>query len=107
MLTHSGRPRFGVAGIITWLSGRLSPFITKKMHMTSTSFLVCPLCGGANQCAIADSGEAFSACWCFKVPVSKQALAEVPADQIYKACLCPRCAAGNDVVENQTGIIFD
>jgi hypothetical protein len=87
-----------------WVTVGLSPFIGKKIHMTSTSVLVCPLCGGANQCAVADSREAFSACWCFKVSVSKQALAEVLAEQIDKACLCPRCAAGIDVIENPTGI---
>jgi hypothetical protein len=90
-----------------WVSFGLSPFIAKKIHMTSTSVLVCPLCGGANQCAVADSGEASSACWCFKVSISKQALAEVSAKQIDKACLCPRCAAGIDVIENPNSIVFD
>ncbi|GGD09252.1 cysteine-rich CWC family protein [Halopseudomonas salina] len=67
--------------------------------MKTTSRLVCPLCGQANQCAYVASDVTVK-CWCFAVPVSKQNLARVPADQIDKACLCPRCAtAGANTAE--------
>lgn len=54
----------------------------------------CPLCGGANQCAPAQTGKLDVECWCSTAAISPQALARVPADKINKACLCPRCAAG-------------
>ncbi len=55
---------------------------------------ICPLCGGANQCAPAQAGSLDVTCWCTTAPVSKAALARVPAHLVNKACLCPRCAAG-------------
>ena len=55
---------------------------------------LCPLCGHANQCNLADGAETTAPCWCFNVAVSKEALAQIPAEHINKACLCPRCAAG-------------
>lgn len=54
----------------------------------------CPLCGGANQCAPAQTGRLDVECWCSKAAISPAALARVPTDKINKACLCPRCAAG-------------
>ena len=58
----------------------------------------CPLCGQANQCAIV-AGLPPESCWCMNEPVSREALARVPADLQGKSCLCPHCAkplAGND-----------
>lgn len=54
---------------------------------------ICPLCGGANNCAPAAAGSLDVPCWCSTVAVSKEALAQVPAGLVNKACLCPRCAA--------------
>ena len=61
--------------------------------MPSTTEL-CPLCGNANQCRLADGAQATAACWCFDVAISKETLAQIPPEQFNKACLCPRCAAG-------------
>jgi hypothetical protein len=61
--------------------------------MQTLPALVCPLCGGANQCAPARDGRLDVECWCSKTTISPQALARVPAHLIDKACLCPRCAA--------------
>ncbi|WP_183636104.1 cysteine-rich CWC family protein [Niveibacterium umoris] len=58
--------------------------------------LVCPLCGGLNHCAPAQTGRLDVECWCTRVTISTDALARVPAELINKACLCPRCAAGLD-----------
>jgi hypothetical protein len=55
---------------------------------------LCPLCGGANRCAPAATGDFDVECWCRQVTVSPQALQRLPADQVDRACLCPRCAAG-------------
>jgi hypothetical protein len=54
---------------------------------------VCPLCGGANLCAPANSGRLDVDCWCTKVKFSRETLAQVPDHLIDKACLCQRCAA--------------
>jgi hypothetical protein len=61
--------------------------------MQSLPNYVCPLCGGANQCAPAEAGRLDVDCWCTKASVSPDALARVPAHLVNKACLCPRCAA--------------
>ncbi|MFO6419785.1 cysteine-rich CWC family protein [Hylemonella sp. W303a] len=54
--------------------------------------LTCPLCGGDNQCAPANTGSFQVDCWCRTAPVPSDALARVPAEQRGLACLCPRCA---------------
>ena len=53
---------------------------------------VCPLCGGANQCAPASAGTFEVPCWCTRAPISREALAKIPPERVGKACLCPRCA---------------
>jgi hypothetical protein len=66
------------------------------MTLASLSALAtpqCPLCGGSNECAPAQTGNLNTPCWCTTVSISTETLARVPADQINKACLCPRCAA--------------
>lgn len=60
---------------------------------------VCPLCGGANQCAPAQVGRLDVACWCTRAVVSREALARVPEHLVDRACLCPRCAAGLPTAE--------
>tara|TARA_R110000764_G_scaffold49780_1_gene109921 strand:+ start:41473 stop:41694 length:222 start_codon:yes stop_codon:yes gene_type:complete len=62
--------------------------------MQPTQTELCPLCGNTNQCSLADGAENTAPCWCFGVTVSQEALAQIPPEQINKACLCPRCAAG-------------
>ena len=59
---------------------------------------VCPLCGGANECTPAKSGEFDVECWCMRTRISPDALKRVPDEFVDKACLCPRCAA--DVTED-------
>jgi hypothetical protein len=62
--------------------------------MQALENLVCPLCGGANQCAPARAGHFDVPCWCTTAAINPEALARVPAHLVDKACLCPRCAAG-------------
>jgi len=54
----------------------------------------CPLCGGANACAMA-VGRPGEACWCgcAKVTVTAAMLERVPADKRGVACLCAACIA--------------
>ena len=56
----------------------------------------CPLCGGANSCAIAlkeATGEAQPTCWCFSTSFSADLLDRLPADMLNVACICARCVA--------------
>lgn len=55
---------------------------------------VCPLCGGANQCTPAATGRFDTPCWCATATMAPEALARIPPEQLNRACLCPRCAAG-------------
>ena len=53
----------------------------------------CPVCGAANQCAVAQAGTFDVECWCKNVTFSTAALERVPDEKRRKACLCPMCAA--------------
>ncbi len=53
---------------------------------------ICPLCGGANQCAPAEAGTFSVACWCSVASISLASLARVPEALRGTACLCPSCA---------------
>ena len=83
-------------GRASWGAGacRTESFIHRATAMQPLPNPICPLCGGANQCAPAKAGRFDVACWCTTAPVSQAALARVPAHLVNKACLCPRCAAG-------------
>ena len=52
----------------------------------------CPLCGRANDCAVARCGSFEVDCWCRDVAVSRESLARLPEADRGRACLCPRCA---------------
>ncbi|MFI4981460.1 MAG: cysteine-rich CWC family protein [Nevskiales bacterium] len=51
----------------------------------------CPLCGGANACAMVRSGGTEELCWCEQETFSPALLARVPEASKGKACVCPRC----------------
>lgn len=55
---------------------------------------LCPLCGGANECTPANAGQFDVECWCLRASIHPEALKRVPDEAVDKACLCPRCAAG-------------
>lgn len=52
----------------------------------------CPLCGGPNACAPAQSGKLDTPCWCREVTFSAELLAKVPESLKFKACICATCA---------------
>ncbi|MEM7437043.1 MAG: cysteine-rich CWC family protein [Myxococcota bacterium] len=54
----------------------------------------CPLCGEANECAIA-AGRDPSSCWCMSAVMDAGALARIPAEAQGRVCICARCAAGD------------
>lgn len=61
----------------------------------------CPLCGQANQCAIA-AGQPAESCWCMQADLSRQVLARIPEAQRGKACICPACGRGQPDDELQS-----
>jgi len=65
----------------------------------------CPACGGDNRCALAPRGSIpqrgsnaqCGDCWCARVVITSAALARIPAPARGVACLCPTCAAVQEV----------
>ncbi|MBX9832893.1 MAG: cysteine-rich CWC family protein [Burkholderiaceae bacterium] len=54
---------------------------------------VCPLCGQANQCAIA-AGQPAESCWCMEPgSIAPGALAALTPEQRGKTCICPACGS--------------
>lgn len=53
---------------------------------------VCPACGAANRCGLADPRSATQGCWCFGVSIDPAILQALPDALRNAACLCPRCA---------------
>jgi hypothetical protein len=58
-----------------------------------TSPQTCPLCGGANACAVVACGTMDAPCWCRSAVFTADLLAQVPEAQRGVACICARCAA--------------
>jgi len=52
----------------------------------------CPLCGGPNGCAPAQSGTFESPCWCATATFERELLDRVPLSLRGTACICARCA---------------
>ncbi|MFZ2649393.1 MAG: cysteine-rich CWC family protein [Burkholderiaceae bacterium] len=64
------------------------------------SNLSCPLCGAANDCAVARSGRFESPCWCTQLKFAPGVLGAVPSAQRGRACICAACAATGDAEGN-------
>jgi hypothetical protein len=62
------------------------------VSLDRSSAAACPLCGGANGCAIARSGRCDEACWCETVSFSAGLLDRVPEALRGVACVCRDCA---------------
>lgn len=54
----------------------------------------CPLCGRANECAVA-AGKPPESCWCMTASMDARALASIPPEAQGKVCICARCASGD------------
>ena len=68
---------------------------------------VCPLCGAANECAVAASGDFATPCWCRGVTFTAELLATVPEGMKGRACICRACAEGAAKGENEAGMRED
>jgi len=60
----------------------------------------CPCCGQLNQCAQAGSDTPVEQCWCFEVRIDPERLASLPTADRDRACLCPACAQGSQVKDD-------
>ena len=58
----------------------------------------CPLCGGPNGCAPAQTGSLASACWCKAIKISPDKLAAIPRAQRGLSCICQACATADVAV---------
>lgn len=56
---------------------------------TTMSESNCPLCGGPNDCGIA---QGKSICWCFNTAIPEDLLARIPDEQRNQSCICEACA---------------
>ncbi len=63
----------------------------------------CPLCGQLNDCQLCTVDVYKGPCWCSKVKIPGELIAQVPADLRNKSCICRDCvmkfhrARANDV----------
>ena len=56
--------------------------------------VICPLCGGPNDCAPARSGTHATPCWCTSVTIDPAILDRIPPAARNQACVCRSCAEG-------------
>jgi hypothetical protein len=61
--------------------------------------LLCPLCGGPNDCVPAACGRLDAACWCREATFSARLLERIPLPQRGRACVCAACARADAAVE--------
>lgn len=52
---------------------------------------LCPVCGGANQCAVAQ-GLPPGQCWCMNAHIAPAALAAIAPQHQGRRCICAACA---------------
>ena len=51
----------------------------------------CPLCGQPNDCQLCTVAAYKGPCWCVKVKIPDELLAQIPSEMRNKACLCREC----------------
>jgi hypothetical protein len=51
----------------------------------------CPLCGQANDCQLSSSAGWKGPCWCAKVEIPRELIAQVPLELRNRACICRAC----------------
>ncbi|NKI18935.1 cysteine-rich CWC family protein [Spongiibacter sp. KMU-166] len=60
------------------------------MTQTTANPQLCPLCGQANQCAVAANRDP-ATCWCMSTPINRTAVATAREQRLPQYCLCPQC----------------
>lgn len=51
----------------------------------------CPLCGGVNDCQLCTVAAHKGPCWCARVKIPEELLAQIPSELRNQACLCRNC----------------
>ncbi|MEI9959604.1 MAG: cysteine-rich CWC family protein [Limisphaerales bacterium] len=51
----------------------------------------CPLCGQPNECQLCTNAAYKGPCWCAKVKIPDELLAQIPPEACNKACVCRDC----------------
>jgi hypothetical protein len=51
----------------------------------------CPLCGQPNDCQLCTTAAYKGPCWCARVKIPEELLAQVPLELKNQACICPGC----------------
>ncbi|HEX4343595.1 MAG TPA: cysteine-rich CWC family protein [Verrucomicrobiae bacterium] len=71
------------------------------MHSSPKKFDAsrCPLCGEVNDCQLCTSAVYKGPCWCAKVKVPDELLAQIPEELRNRACVCRDCVAQFHVSE--------
>ena len=53
----------------------------------------CPLCGQANDCQLSSTAGWKGPCWCAKMEVPRELIAQIPVELRNRACICRDCIA--------------
>ncbi len=51
----------------------------------------CPLCGQPNDCQLCTVAVYKGPCWCAKVKIPEELIAQVPPESRNKSCICRAC----------------
>jgi len=65
--------------------------------MEQNSKRICPLCGGPNECAVAETGDPNAPCWCRDAAVNPAAKVLTHRSNNSQPCICKKCAAATQV----------
>ncbi|HEV2692821.1 MAG TPA: cysteine-rich CWC family protein [Verrucomicrobiae bacterium] len=52
---------------------------------------LCPLCGGLNDCQMCSVAIYKGPCWCMKVKIPEELIAQLPAESRNRTCICRAC----------------
>lgn len=74
-------------------------------HMTAQCNQFCPLCGGYNECSLAQSGNLAEECWCKNIHIEKSTIDQIPVNSINNTCICISCSS--KAVSTAAGQIID
>ena len=72
---------------------RCTGYIFFHWHMNPKPNHICPLCGGPNECTLAQSGSLNTPCWCREVTINPEAVARAKGGLLKEHCICKQCAA--------------
>ena len=96
------RPVHWMEDIMAVRSERLPATLAGKPAKGPSDVATCPLCNGANDCAIAAGdavGEGAEPCWCVGHTFDSRLFALVSANDLGRRCVCAQCAFDPTLIE--------